>query len=95
MGKIIQVILSVLLFAGFGNAAMAENKESELKTGAICGRVIDNSKQGLPGACVYVDGLQTADVSDVNGFYSIRNLKPGHYKVIVSYIGYDLSLIHI
>lgn len=89
MGKIIQVILSVLLFAGFGNAAMAENKESELKTGAICGRVIDNSKQGLPGACVYVDGLQTADVSDVNGFYSIRNLKPGHYKVVVSYIGYD------
>ena len=89
MKKIIKVFLSVLLFTGFSNTVQAENKHSEPKVGSICGRVIDNSKQALPGACVHIDGLQTGDISDINGFYSIKNLKPGNYKVVVSYVGYD------
>lgn len=89
MKKFIKVFLSVLLFTGFSNAILAENRDPEPKVGSICGRVIDNTKQALPGACVYIDGLQTGDVSDINGFYSIKNLKPGNYKVVVSYVGYD------
>ena len=89
MKKIIKVFLSVLLFTGFSNTVQAENKHSEPKVGSICGRVIDNTKQALPGACVHIDGLQTGDISDINGFYSIKNLKPGNYKVVVSYVGYD------
>lgn len=89
MKKFIKVFLSVLLFTGFSNAILAENRDPEPKVGSICGRVIDNTKQALPGAYVYIDGLQTGDVSDISGFYSIKNLKPGNYKVVVSYVGYD------
>ena len=95
MKKFIKVFLSVLLFTGFSNAVLAENRDPEPKVGSICGRVIDNTKQALPGACVYIDGLQTEDVSDINGFYSIKNLKPGNYKVVVSYVGYDPYTIEL
>ena len=87
MKKFIKVFLSVLLFTGFSNTVLAENRDPEPKVGSICGRVIDNTKQALPGACVYIYGLQTGDVSDINGFYSIKNLKPGNYKLVVSYVG--------
>lgn len=59
------------------------------RVGIISGRVVDDSKQALPGAYICIDSLKTGDVSDVNGFYSIKNLKPGTYKVTASYIGYD------
>ncbi len=95
MKKFIHVFLSVLLLTGFSNAVLAENRDPEPKVGSIRGRVIDNSKQVLPGAYVYIDGLQTGDVSDVNGFYSIRNLKPGNYKVVVSYVGYNPYIMEL
>lgn len=95
MKKFIHVFLSVLLLTGFSNAVLAENRDPEPKVGSIRGRVIDNTKQVLPGAYVYIDGLQTGDVSDVNGFYSIRNLKPGNYKVVVSYVGYNPYIMEL
>ena len=89
MKTMLKTILSLLLLLGFNQAIYAESKDPEPKNGAISGRVIDNSQQALPGACVYIEGTQTGDISDVNGFYSIRNLKPGTYKVTVSYVGYE------
>ena len=95
MKKILSVFVSFLLFTGLSNEIHAEGKDPEPKVGSICGRVIDNTKQALPGACVYIDGLQTGDISDVNGFYSIKNIKPGNYKVVVSYVGYDPYTIEL
>lgn len=89
MKSLIKAVATLLLCVGFSQPANATSRESEPKDGIISGRVIDNTKQALPGACVYIDGLQTGDISDVNGFFSIKNLKPGNYKVTVSYIGYQ------
>ena len=89
MKKIVKVFALFLLLTGLTQTVYAVNKDFEPKDGAIRGRVIDNTKQALPGACVYIDGLQTGDISDVNGFYSIKNLEPGNYKIVVSYVGYD------
>ena len=62
MKKFIKVFLSVLLFTGFSNAVLAENRDPVPKVGSICGRVIDNTKQALPGACVYIDEIGRAHV---------------------------------
>jgi len=84
MNKCVKAALSLLLFAGFSLTVSAE-RVTEPREGIISGRVIDNTKQALPGAYVSIEGLKTGDISDVNGFYSIKNLKPGKYKVKVSY----------
>ena len=60
----------------------------EPKAGSVAGRVIDDTKQSLPGASIYIETLQTGAISDLDGYYSIPNLRPGNYEMVVSYVGY-------
>ncbi len=60
----------------------------EASLGAVRGRVVDASKEVLPSASVFIESLHTGVVSDVNGFYNLSNLRPGTYRVTVSYVGY-------
>ena len=48
--------------------------------GNIRGRITDTEKQALPGATVMIEDLHTGVTSDINGYYSLPNLKPGTYK---------------
>ncbi|MEE1386778.1 MAG: TonB-dependent receptor [Prevotella sp.] len=57
--------------------------------GTITGRITDADRQVLPGATIMIEELHTGVTSDVNGFYTLANLKPGTYKVKVSYVGYE------
>ena len=75
--------------AGVCGNAFAEENENIVRQGAIRGRVIDNGKQILPGASIFVENLKTGVISDVNGFYTLPNLKPGTYTVKVTYVGYS------
>lgn len=68
---------------------MAEEKVNIVKQGTVRGRVIDATKQTLPGASIYIEKLHTGVTSDVNGFYTFSNLDPGTYTVKVSYVGYS------
>ena len=79
----------MLLFATSGNAAMADEKANIVKQGTVRGRIIDVTKQTLPGASIYIEKLHTGVTSDVNGFYTFPNLDPGTYTVKVSYVGYS------
>lgn len=88
MKKIIKAAVLLLLFSGSVNYVYADSEKLASRRGVINGRVVDESKQALPGAYVYIEELKTGDVSNVNGFYSIKNLKPGNYKLMVSYVGY-------
>ena len=65
------------------------------KQGTVRGRIVDGSKQILPGASIYIDKLYTGVTSDINGFYTLPNLDPGTYTLKVSYVGYDPVLINI
>lgn len=67
---------------------LADEKANVLKQGTVRGRIIDASKQTLPGATIYIEKLRTGVTSDVNGFYTLPNLVPGTYTVKVSYVGY-------
>lgn len=89
MKTISRAILSLLLLASMGQTIQAENKETHPRNGTISGRVIDNTQQTLPGASIYIEKLQTGVVSDINGFYTLPNLKPDTYIVKVTYVGYN------
>lgn len=64
-------------------------KANIVKQGTVRGRIIDVTKQTLPGASIYIEKLHTGVTSDVNGFYTFPNLDPGTYTVKVSYVGYS------
>lgn len=66
----------------------AETASNAPALGCISGRVTDADRQILPGATIMIEELHTGVTSDVNGFYSLPNLKPGTYKVKISYVGY-------
>ena len=79
----------MLLAAGICGNVLAEGNETVVKQGAIRGRVIDHGKQILPGASIFIENLKTGVISDVDGFYTLSNLKPGTYTVKVTYVGYS------
>ena len=50
--------------------------------------VIKDKKETLPGAAVYVSGYKIATVTDNNGKFTLPNLLPGNYDILVQMIGY-------
>jgi TonB-dependent receptor len=59
-------------------------------TGTIAGRVTDASSGAyLPGANVMIRGTNFGDATDREGEFTIANVPPGTYTLVVGYIGYD------
>ena len=79
----------VCLSAVFAATAFAAPEPTDASLGVIRGRIVDSQNQVLPGASVMIESLHTGAVSDVNGYYSLVNLKPGTYTVKVTYVGYE------
>lgn len=56
---------------------------------SISGVVKDKkTKETIIGANVLIQGTTTGTISDINGRFSITNLKKGVYTVVISYISY-------
>lgn len=88
MKRVVRLVSLVLLASTLSGNLLAEEKANVVKQGTVRGRIIDTSKQTLPGATIYIEKLHTGVTSDVNGFYTLPNLTPGTYTVKVSYVGY-------
>ncbi len=55
----------------------------------ITGTVLDEQDQPLSGAHVLIDGTLLGVSADYKGEFSLGNLKPGNYILIVSFVGYS------
>lgn len=84
--------LLMLTFAALTSPALANETDA---SGSIRGKVTDAGHQTLPGAAIQIESLHTVVTSDQNGFYSLPNLKPGVYKVKISYVGYEPKVITV
>jgi len=60
----------------------------------VTGTVSDNS-QPLPGATVKIKGSSKIVITDVDGKFSVSDLKPGHYDLQFTYIGYEAQNITV
>lgn len=89
MKRFFRLVSFVLLLMSTNGNVFAEEKVNVIKQGTIRGRIIDTSKQTLPGASIYIEKLHTGVTSDVNGYYTFSNLAPGTYTVKISYVGYS------
>jgi len=59
------------------------------QTGKIAGRVVDaTTGESLIGANVILLGTTLGASTDIDGFYTINNIPPGKYSVVVNFIGY-------
>jgi outer membrane receptor protein involved in Fe transport len=59
------------------------------QTGAIAGEVLDaTTKEGVVGASVVLEGTTTGSPTDGFGRFTIKNLPPGTYNLLVTSIGY-------
>lgn len=59
-------------------------------TGKIAGKITDQQTgEALPGANIQIEGTNMGAATDVDGNYTILNIPPGRYTVIITYIGYQ------
>lgn len=59
------------------------------ETSRLKGRVLDETKQPLPGANIIIKSLSAGAVSDFNGYYQLANIPVGTYEIHVSFVGYN------
>jgi hypothetical protein len=60
------------------------------QNGVIKGKVIDaDTREPVPYASVALQGTTTGTSTDIDGNYTISNLAPGIYNIIVSVVGYE------
>jgi len=65
----------------------SQTQKQTKKKSRLKGQILDNEKQPVIGANIYIIELETGAVTDVNGKYSIE-VPDGSYTVSVSYIGF-------
>lgn len=82
-------VFAKVLFPAFSTIPMIAAGNSAERAGSIKGRIIDDNQNTLPGAVVYIDDKTTGVISDIDGFYSISGLTPGHHNIKISYVGYS------
>lgn len=61
---------------------------SVAQTGTLSGKIIDVTKEGLPGVNIILKGTYYGAATDIDGKFSIYNITPGTYNVEISFIGY-------
>ena len=61
--------------------------------GKIAGQVVDETGVPLVGASVLVEGTSLGASTDADGYYFILQVRPGTYRLRVSYIGYGTKVI--
>jgi outer membrane receptor for ferrienterochelin and colicin len=75
-------ILSIFSFA-----ATAQN-------GTIAGKVVDvQSQEAIIGANVVIQGTSVGAATDLDGNFTISNVKPGTYAIVVSFVTYKTQTI--
>jgi len=76
--------LIFIIFMLIGISGIAQN------TGNLTGKIYnEKNNEPLAGAAVLITELQKGTSADLNGNYTISNIKPGTYTVEVSLIGYE------
>ncbi len=87
----LRLAIAVLVAMSFPVAMRAQ------AAGQISGSVSDSTRQPVTGAMVHVGGARWVALTAGDGRYSIRNIPPGRYTVVVTAVGYrpDSSALEV
>ncbi|HEX3074166.1 MAG TPA: TonB-dependent receptor, partial [Ignavibacteriales bacterium] len=63
-------------------------------TGKLSGKIIDaETKEPVVGANVILEGTYLGAAADLDGYFFVNNIPPGKYRVIVTAVGYQKTII--
>jgi TonB-dependent receptor len=95
VNKLIHAFIALVILYSFSSAqdghlaVVPQQEQSIRKSGRLEGSIIDAlTEDKLPGANVMIKGSGLGSASDLNGYFSIPNIPPGSYIILVQYIGY-------
>jgi len=96
-----KIVLSIIMiaFLAFGYAVNGGNKDNNANntpasTVTVSGSVVDfNTGEALTGVEISLEGTDQKVYSDFDGYFSFKNITPGEYNVVASFISYKNSLI--
>ncbi|NOX47984.1 MAG: carboxypeptidase-like regulatory domain-containing protein [Chlorobi bacterium] len=101
MKKTFSVIFALII--AFGSYADNEGNKtktvkspepSSVETMSISGTVLDMvSGETLTGVQISIEGTNIKTYTDFDGNYTVKNLAPGKYNIIASYVSYNKSLV--
>ncbi len=86
--KIFLLLLQILIFI-FLLAFTAFAQTS----GKLKGRVVDTNGDPLIGANILITGTSTGTTTDVDGYYTLLNIRTGIYSVEYRYVGYQNQIV--
>ncbi|MBK8847654.1 MAG: SusC/RagA family TonB-linked outer membrane protein [Bacteroidetes bacterium] len=61
----------------------------------LTGTIYDSNRQPLPGVSVVIEGTTKGTASDMNGGYAIKDVAPGTYTLVASFIGYNTQKLTV
>ncbi len=89
-----KTILTLLILIFVSVSAFADVDKKNMETVQLTGSVVDDkNKELLAGAVVYLDGKKY--YSDLDGNFSICDVKPGKYQIKVELISYKSVIMEI
>lgn len=86
----IGLALSFLLFSAL--VALGQGSPGFIVTGRV---IEEQTKEPLPGATILIQGTNLGVSTDLNGYFSISNVKPGSIVLQVSFIGYSTKEVPV
>lgn len=81
--KYLALLLFIIIFSS----------SSIAQSGKISGRVTDENNEPLIAANVLIDGTSQGAATNIDGYYSILNVRPGTYTLNFKYIGYQTQIV--
>jgi hypothetical protein len=92
--KIYIILLGFLFMTSNLIADNNDGKSSAPLKANISGKVIDKySEEELAGVIIDVEGTDISVYTDINGNYTLKNLKPGKYTLNIKYISYKETVV--
>lgn len=70
------------------NKVIALSNKEQKKEGRVTGAIFDANNEPIIGASIMVRGSNTGTISDMDGHFTLDNIKPGQI-LVVSYLGYE------
>ncbi len=92
-GIVVQLVFMFLLVFSSAAAGLAGESKNTLK-GKVTGTVVDaQTGDPLVGTNVFFEGTMIGTASDLDGNYTITNVPPGSYDLVLSMIGYAKTVV--